>query len=437
MSRLFEHDRMVDTVVSKKRPTVTIAQENDLQNLSYLNSIEKLKTMLRTNPEWEIMLCTSLIEAKQNAIDSGLKNMDLFAWPIDLRESNGYYQYLTDFSRWVPTEARSYSRPDYDEEIMFKLCHFYWLIDQKTGLELQATQDFEGNYPFADWLVEFANDWGSFLNTTESITTDSMQSFMDQPLFGMNQYMIPEGNYTPSGNGATPNNPSKWLTFNQFFAREVLPGLRPITEMDNQTVVVAPADAEYKKVYAINSQSQIVMEDGVASDKTHRIKGSHAYSINELVGEEYGDRFANGKFVHSFLSPYDMHRFCAPVKGKVLESKAIQGRVFLEVVITDGKFDAPDNAENGYEFKQTRGVLILEMENKELVAVIPIGMAQVSSVNMNASKGVNLYKGQEFGYFLFGGSDIIMLFQEDSQFKLNLGSEPKKQAGQQFGTIQY
>ena len=46
-----------------------------------------------------------------------------------------------------------------------------------------------------------------------------------------------------------------------------------------------------------------------------------------------------------------------------------------------------------------------------LVAVLPIGMAQVSSVNLTAEVGTTLHKGEEFGYFLFGGSDIIILFE--------------------------
>ena len=39
-------------------------------------------------------------------------------------------------------------------------------------------------------------------------------------------------------------------------------------------------------------------------------------------------------------------------------------------------------------------------------------MAQVSSVNLTPEVGAELRKGEEFGYFLFGGSDIVMLFQD-------------------------
>jgi phosphatidylserine decarboxylase len=46
-----------------------------------------------------------------------------------------------------------------------------------------------------------------------------------------------------------------------------------------------------------------------------------------------------------------------------------------------------------------------------LVAVLPIGMAQVSSVNLSVEAGTELCKGEEFGFFSFGGSDIVMLFE--------------------------
>jgi len=46
-----------------------------------------------------------------------------------------------------------------------------------------------------------------------------------------------------------------------------------------------------------------------------------------------------------------------------------------------------------------------------LVAVLPIGMGTVSSVNLTPEVGARLRKGDEFGFFMFGGSDMVMLFQ--------------------------
>jgi phosphatidylserine decarboxylase len=129
--------------------------------------------------------------------------------------------------------------------------------------------------------------------------------------------------------------------------------------------------------------------------------------------------------MHAFLGPNDYHRQHAPVGGTVLEARVIPGQVYLEVVAepipgnTEGKhrlkphrsFDAPDNA--GYQFAQARGLIVLDTAIG-LVAVLPIGMCQVSSVILTAEKGVTLRKGEEISYFQFGGSDIIVLFEAKS-----------------------
>lgn len=60
------------------------------------------------------------------------------------------------------------------------------------------------------------------------------------------------------------------------------------------------------------------------------------------------------------------------------------------------------------------------MEASERAAVIPVGMGQVSSVNFEDSVkvGAKVKKGDDLGYFLFGGSDCVMLFEKDSGFEL-------------------
>ncbi len=74
----------------------------------------------------------------------------------------------------------------------------------------------------------------------------------------------------------------------------------------------------------------------------------------------------------------------------------------------DGTFEVVDGA--GFQFAQDRGLIVIDSP-LGVVAVLPIGMAQVSSVTLTAEKGADLFKGEEFGFFAFGGSDIVMLFE--------------------------
>lgn len=131
--------------------------------------------------------------------------------------------------------------------------------------------------------------------------------------------------------------------------------------------------------------------------------------------------------MHAFLNTNDYHRQHAPVGGTVLEARVIPGEVYLEVVaepVPDDpngmhrlkplrRFGLHDNDNAGYQFSQARGLIVLDTAIG-LVAVLPIGMCQVSSVILTAEVGVTLRKGEELSYFQFGGSDIIMLFEAKS-----------------------
>ncbi len=126
-----------------------------------------------------------------------------------------------------------------------------------------------------------------------------------------------------------------------------------------------------------------------------------------------------------FSAPNDYHRQHAPVSGRVLEARDIMGVTYLQVVpkpvagsdrnTLDGQrvdtFDAPDDP--GYEFMQNRGLIVMESAIG-LVAILPMGMGQVSSVVVTAEEGRVLRKGEEISYFQFGGSDIVMVFESSS-----------------------
>lgn len=115
--------------------------------------------------------------------------------------------------------------------------------------------------------------------------------------------------------------------------------------------------------------------------------------------------------MHAFLNTQDYHRQHAPVRGRVLETRNIQGLAYLEVVLDNSTAarsgeggadvramrhmgggrggmagpDAPDTP--GYQFLQTRGLGLIESPTLGKVVVLPIGMAQVSSVVLHFKEG--------------------------------------------------
>src|SRR5688572_3589787 len=81
---------------------------------------------------------------------------------------------------------------------------------------------------------------------------------------------------------------------------------------------------------------------------------------------------------------------------------------------TTKEVSAPDSP--GYQFCQARGLIVIESTNANIgkVAVLPVGMSQVSSVVIpdNIKPGAKVNKGDEIAYFQFGGSDIVLVFQK-------------------------
>jgi phosphatidylserine decarboxylase len=370
--------------------------------------IGKLKRRLEEDRDLAGLLESSLRQARSRAEETLSKGLFLalmriegheVGWPTDI---GGYIEFLHLFARWTPRQSKdpAWLEPGTEEhqEVYDRLCHFYWLIDQKVEPGGKIVENDEW---FSKWLVEYANVWGDYLNTTESFNDEVLKSFMEEsPMYRIEDSMV----------DGRPNNPSGWLTFNQFFARELNPGLRPISSPADNTVITSPADCTFRKKYSIGANSEI--------DKIV-VKGTHKFANVKdlLVDSPYADQFANGTFVHYFLGPYSYHRFHTPAAGLLRECRKVQGLVYLDVNISGDQFDAPDSSQGGYEFNQARGIVMLDTScspngDVGLVAVVPIGMCQVSSVNMTAVVGNNMDKGEEFGYFLFGGSDIIVLFQE-------------------------
>jgi len=74
----------------------------------------------------------------------------------------------------------------------------------------------------------------------------------------------------------------------------------------------------------------------------------------------------------------------------------------------------------GWQAIETRGCVIVDTEDFGLVALLPIGMSQICSVNFEESVqvGTRVKKGDMLGYFLFGGSDFVMVFQQSAGFVL-------------------
>ena len=194
-------------------------------------------------------------------------------------------------------------------------------------------------------------------------------------------------------------------------------------------------------MWAIDSSSNIIDETGVP------VKSASLKNIERLIGadSEYAGAFANGTFTHAFLNTNDYHRYHFPLDGVVREARIIQG-----INPTGGKlwWDAEngryafDPSLLGWQTIETRGCVILDTEEYGLVALLPIGMVAVGSVNFEETvvPGAKVSKGDMLGHFAFGGSDFIMIFQENVSFSLNSPKDGEHYEhilmGEQMGSLE-
>lgn len=306
----------------------------------------------------------------------------------DIGSVDAFYGYVDRLVTWIP---------DVRVAVPTVLA-LHYIVNQAPGDALNQDED------FSMWLNGVADARGAFLDAPASLP--GIASFAAIPDFNIADYH---------------RGPSGWQTFNQFFAREIRPGKRPIADPDDGSVIVAPADAVFMGAWPVNQNSTVT------------IKGTE-WSIAQLLdGSPYADAFRGGVYMHSFLRIHDYHRYHTPIGGVVKEVRLIQGRVYLDVVRNP---DGTLSSRNGdtYQFNQQRGFVVVESPEVGLVAIVPVGMSLISSVNLTPEIGTHLRKGAQFGYFMFGGSDIVMIFQDKG---VVLEAEPGKKylQGERIGRV--
>jgi len=378
------------------------ANEVFAEDIGHRPITKELINLVEKNPDIRNMLEASIAEAKRI-------NSDPKSNPV--QNLSDYYDFVDSSSELLPQEILKYPSGSVRDRMLQGICYFYFLVDQPLpelkdkGLYKNEIQYYP---PFSSWLRNFANAWGAFLDTNKSWNIEIYQQVYSDPEFGLQK-----GWY---------ESPSNWKTFNQFFARYLKsPDMRPIASPDDPAVVVSPADSVPQGVWPIDNDSTIRVDGGL------KVKLATYYSIKDLLGKDsqYKDAFANGVLTHTFLNVNDYHRYHFAVGGTIKEKKIISENVALEVSWNpeQGKYVPIDST--GWQFSQTRGYVIVDTRRYGLVGLIPMGMAQVSSVNYedNVNTETTAKKGDRLGNFLFGGSDFIMLFQEKAGFEITATTE--------------
>ena len=219
----------------------------------------------------------------------------------------------------------------------------------------------------------------------------------------------------------------------QFFTRELRPGVRPIDAADD--AVVSPCDGRWGAA-------------GTISDDTAMQLKGRSYSVRMLLHDDQNARrFAGGSYATLYLSPRDYHRFHSPLDGDVTGVRYVPGALWP--VNGAGLFHV-----DGLFTKNERIIAWLRPNHDPtaLIAMIAVGATMVGKVRVAFDEDVTtnvsqpkvtvksyappiaLKKGQEWGRFEFGST--IVLLATKGCFHLNVQREgtPLK-LGARIGTI--
>jgi len=213
------------------------------------------------------------------------------------------------------------------------------------------------------------------------------------------QYKIAEAEHVKAAD--------EFTSFNDFFYRKLKPEARPVDDATDS--VVFPADGRH---LGFAKASEV---EGVF------VKGQK-FDLKRLLGDsDLAARFADGAAVFSRLCPVDYHRFHFPVAGVPGNARLINGQLY-----SVNPLALRDRLAILWENKR----FVTEIETDELgkVLVLEIGATNVGSVNLTYVPTRAVKKGEEKGYFAFGGSATFTIFEPG---RVKLADDLLEQSAQQ------
>lgn len=247
-------------------------------------------------------------------------------------------------------------------------------------------------------LKDVLDAWAEFLDGPDSLVVisdgpDGWKSERAQQVVGMDQFEHdPEDEHWG------------FASWNDFFIRRFRERQRPVASPDDDAVVVSSTEST---PYAVATNVRRRDEFWVKRQP---------YSLEDLLAnDESVDRFVGGSVYQAFLSATNYHRWHSPVAGTIVRAFVQPGTYFSEADAEGEDATEPKDSQGYLAHVAARAVIIIEADNAALgyVAVVPVGMIEVSScvIADGIEPGVHVDKGQELGFFQFGGSTECLVFE--------------------------
>ena len=226
--------------------------------------------------------------------------------------------------------------------------------------------------------------------------------------------------------------PGQFLTFNEFFIRELADGARPIDPDPN--VLTSPVDGTVSQIGQLRDNA-ILQAKGIE------------YSLDDLLATDIDDAraYADGSFATLYLAPYNYHRVHAPIAGTLMSASYVPGDLFSVNTAT---------AETIRGLFRRNERLVLRFSTKHgPAAVIFVGALNVGSIGTPWSgvirprysgvvesielgaEPVTVAKGGLLGWFNMGSTVILLMPQGVCNWRANLSAGMAVRMGEAIGEL--
>ncbi len=297
--------------------------------------------------------------------------------------------------------------------------------DQAVTLPLGAILDWTMGTPagFAAYrdprvnaaLKKILTAWCEFLDSPDSlyVLNDSPTGWTSeraQEAIGIDQY-----EHDPAD--------EHWgfTSWNDFFTRRFTDGARPVAAPGDDKVIVSACEST---PYGIGT--------GVQRRDRFWIK-SQPYSLQDILADDESvDQFVGGTVYQAFLSATDYHRWHSPVAGTIVRAWVQEGTYYSEADSEGADAVEPTNSQSYLAHVAARAIILIQADDPVigLMAFVPVGMSDVSSclIDPAITPGHHVAKGDELGYFQFGGSTHCLVFRPGAVADFSLAALPRPSA---------
>ncbi|KAG8936764.1 hypothetical protein FRC00_007790 [Tulasnella sp. 408] len=201
----------------------------------------------------------------------------------------------------------------------------------------------------------------------------------------------------------------KYKTFNDFFKRSLKPGARAVQDANDLSIITSPAD------------SRLTVFKNVGDAKKFWIKGQE-FTLPSLLDDPHlAETFGKNPSIAIFrLAPQDYHRYHAPFKAKLGKMFHVPGTYFtvnpqavnhdLDVFTVNRRDVQLLHA----DVRNPTSTTTSPQQAPEPVtfAFVSVGALLVGSIGWSKNPGDSVMKGEDLGFFQYGGSTVILVAPE-------------------------